>query len=67
VVQEKLAYTITEVAKVTGFSAASIYRWCHDGRLRLKRVGARTFVTREELLRFLDEAPEIASKQQEPK
>jgi len=56
-VLEKLAYTLSEAAKVTGFSTTSLYRFSNDGKLTLKRVGSRVFVTRTELLRFLEEAP----------
>lgn len=64
-VLEKLAYTVREAARATGFSPASLYRYSNGGKLTLKRVGSRTFITRQELLRFLDEAPAIVPSKRE--
>jgi excisionase family DNA binding protein len=55
---ERLAYSVREAAKICGMSKSTMYRLAESGRLRFKRVGKRTLVTREELLRFLDEANE---------
>jgi len=55
---ERLAYSIPEAAKVCGVSPATMYRAARGGKIQFKKVGARTFVTREELSRFLAEAPD---------
>jgi len=55
---ERLAYTVNEAAQVTGFSIQTLYKKAREEKLKLKKVGRRTFVTREELLRFLAAAPD---------
>lgn len=55
---ERLAYTVVEAAKVTGLSMQTLYKNAREDKLKLKKVGRRTFVTREELLRFLAAAPD---------
>lgn len=55
---ERLAYSIREAAKVCGISRQVLYRHSREGKIEFKKVGKRTFVTRDELLRFLEESPQ---------
>ena len=54
---ERMAYSVPEAAKVCGLSDATMYRAARSGKIQFKKIGNRTFVTREELSRFLAEAP----------
>ena len=49
---EKLLFSRREVAQVTGLSLPFIDALVKKGELRVIRIGARTLVPREELLRF---------------
>ena len=52
VISEKLLFSRKEVAHLTGLSLPFIDTLIRDGRLPVIRIGARTLVAREELLRF---------------
>jgi excisionase family DNA binding protein len=54
---ERMAYSVSEAAKVCGLSTFTLYKNAREGKIQFKKVGGRTFVTREELLRFVTEAP----------
>lgn len=52
----KLAYGIEEAARAIGVGKSTIWRWIHDGRVKTIKLGGRTLIRREELMRLLDEA-----------
>ncbi len=52
----KLAYGIEEAAMAIGVGKSTIWRWVHDGRVKTIKLGGRTLIRREELMRLLDEA-----------
>ncbi|MEC7797836.1 MAG: helix-turn-helix domain-containing protein [Pseudomonadota bacterium] len=52
----KLAYGIEEAAQAIGVGKSTIWRWVHDGRVKTIKLGGRTLIRREELMRLLDEA-----------
>ena len=53
-VESKLLFSRKESAQLTGLSVPFIDILIRDGRLRVKRVGARVLVPRSELLRFAE-------------
>jgi excisionase family DNA binding protein len=55
---ERLAYTVKEAAKVCGISRQMLYRIERDGKITFKKVGRRTFILRDELVRFLESSPD---------
>lgn len=52
----KLAFSVLEAAASIGVGKSTIWRWIHDGRLKTVKLGGRTLIRREELVRLLDEA-----------
>lgn len=55
---EKLAFRISEVVLVTGLPRSTIYELIGAGLLPARKVGMRTLVLRDDLLRFLESLPE---------
>lgn len=52
----RLAYGVAEAATTLSVGKSTIWRWIHDGRLRTVKLGGRTLVRHEDLVRLLDEA-----------
>jgi hypothetical protein len=52
---ERLSYTLTDAASVTGLSVATLYRHAKAQRLRLFKVGGRTLVCAASLRALLTE------------
>ena len=50
---QKMTYTITEVAKMTGLSRSYLYRLSATGRLPLCKIGTRCLVFPDDLEKFL--------------
>lgn len=59
---EKLAYRIPEAVAATGISRSGIYELIKSGRLRVRKVGARTLIERAELERMVRELPPARSR-----
>jgi excisionase family DNA binding protein len=54
---EKLALTIQEAAQLSSLGQTSIYKAIKDGKLRSRKYGARTIITRVDLASFLNDLP----------
>lgn len=52
----RLAYGIEDAAQALCVGKSTIWRWVHDGRVKTIKLGGRTLIRREELMRLLDEA-----------
>lgn len=52
----KLAYGVDEAADSLGVGRSTVWRWIQEGRLKTLKLGGRTLIRREELVRLLDEA-----------
>jgi len=50
-----LAYRIRVAEKVSGVSKSKLYQLAKDGKLKLTRVGGRTLVPHDELVRLINE------------
>jgi excisionase family DNA binding protein len=61
-VNEKLAFTIVEVAALSSLGQTSIYKAISEGRLRIRKYGTRTIVTRDDLASFLENLPDRAER-----
>lgn len=56
---ERRAYSVEEFARMFGFSRKHAYELQHRGLIRFKKIGAKTVVLRDEIVRFessLDDA-----------
>lgn len=53
---DRLAYGVEEAAVVMSVGKSTVWRWIHDKRVRSVKLGGRTLIPREELLRLLDAA-----------
>ncbi|MGJ5088983.1 helix-turn-helix domain-containing protein [Bradyrhizobium sp. HKCCYLRH1065] len=62
---EKLALTVPEAAALSSLGQTSIYKAIKEGRLRIRKYGTRTIITRADLASFLESLPD-ATKQLEP-
>lgn len=58
---EALADTVSTAAERLGISRSRIYIEIKEGRLRARKMGSRTLITREEQQRWLNALPEIAA------
>ena len=54
---ERLAYSVTEAARLTGLSRDLLYDQMRQGNLDYIKVGRRRLITRQHLEQFLDIAP----------
>lgn len=54
IVLPALRFEITEAAKILRMSRAQVYNRIHDGALTPQKDGARTYITREELERYVE-------------
>lgn len=52
----KLAYGVSEAADALSVGKSTIWRWIHEGRVKSLKLGGRTLIRREELMRLMDEA-----------
>lgn len=52
--KHKIAYSIKALAEETSISRATIYEHIRDGLLRPTKVGGRTIVRHDEVMRWLD-------------
>lgn len=46
---QRAAYSLAEVAALTGLSMSGLYQLVRTARLRTQKIGGRTIVTKEEL------------------
>jgi excisionase family DNA binding protein len=54
---ERLAYSVSEAARLTGLSRDLLYDQMRQGTLGYIKVGRRRLITRQHLERFLDITP----------
>lgn len=60
-------YTITEVARATGVSVRTVYRWIKDGRLKAVRINPRqTKIWHNDLQDFIQRFRDKDAGQQTP-
>jgi hypothetical protein len=50
----ELRFEVSEAARILRMSRAQLYNRIHDGALKPQKDGARTYVTRAELERYVD-------------
>ena len=53
----KLMFRVNEVVAATGIGRTTLYALIRDGKLKTKKLGARTLIARSELERMLSELP----------
>jgi hypothetical protein len=54
---EKLGLTVPEAAALSSLGQTSIYK-AKEGRLRIRKYGTRTIITRTDLASFLENLPD---------
>lgn len=52
----RLAFGVEEAAEALCVGKSTVWRWIHDGRVKTVKLGGRTLIRREELLRLLGAA-----------
>ncbi len=57
---DKLAYTVREAAGLCSLGKDSIYAAIADGRLVAKKLGRKTLIPRESLLRLIQDLPNLS-------
>jgi hypothetical protein len=62
---EKLAFTIAEAAQVSSLGQTSIYKAIREKKLRCRKYGTRSIITRPDLTSFLDGLPDENEKARE--
>ena len=53
----KLAYTVDEAGPAMGVSRTTVFDMIRNGEVVAKKLRGRTIITRDELLRVIDQAP----------
>jgi excisionase family DNA binding protein len=56
-VTDRLAYSVEDAAHLLSLSRSQLYAFLKDGLIVGKKLGGRTVIPRDELERFLVEAP----------
>lgn len=56
--ETKLAYSVAEVARMSGCGRDTIYRALHEGRLHAKKLGRLTRIPADEAKRFINALPD---------
>jgi excisionase family DNA binding protein len=56
--QQRLAYSIEEVARMAGCGRDTIYRALREGRLQAKKLGRLTRIPADEAKRFVASLPD---------
>lgn len=59
---EKLALTVPEAALLSSLGQTSLYKAIKEGRLRTRKYGTRTIITRADLASFLEGLPDGAKQ-----
>jgi excisionase family DNA binding protein len=59
---ERLAYSVDEVAQLTGLSRDLLYDEMRRGHLAYLKVGRRRLITRQHLDQFLNATPESSAR-----
>ena len=54
--EEKLAYSVEEVAALTGIGRTTLFSHMKSGLLKARKIGRRTIIPADELNRFVNEA-----------
>lgn len=54
-----LAYPVNEFAKAVGIGRSKVYEEIRLGRLRAKKLGARTVITGPDARAYLDSLPDV--------
>jgi excisionase family DNA binding protein len=55
---EKLGFTVPEAAALSSLGQTSIYKAIREGKLRIRKYGTRTIITRADLESFLENLPD---------
>ena len=58
----RVSFSVPEAAKMTGFGQTTIYAEIKTGKLRARKLGARTFITIDDLRAWLEGKPVIGGK-----
>lgn len=62
---EKLGLTVLEAASLSSLGQTSMYKAIREGRLRSRKFGTRTIITRADLASFLENLPDGPEKPEE--
>lgn len=57
---QRLAYTVDEAVKATGFSRDTLYRRHREGVITMRKVVGRTVITVDDLKRLIEESPAVS-------
>ncbi|WP_426442530.1 helix-turn-helix domain-containing protein [Bradyrhizobium genosp. P] len=55
---EKLGLTVADVVALSSLGQTSVYKAIREGRLRIRKYGTRTIITRADLASFLENLPD---------
>ena len=56
IMEDKKLFSVTQLAGISGIPATTIRRWCANGRIKAKRIGARKwYITKDEVDRILSQ------------
>jgi excisionase family DNA binding protein len=54
---EELVYTVPEACQLGKFGTNTLYNAIKEGRLKVRKLGARTLILRDDFLAFLNSLP----------
>lgn len=62
----QLRYDIREVTQILRISRATLYDRIREGRLSIQKDGRRTFITSNELMRYIDSSQTLSTSADMP-
>jgi excisionase family DNA binding protein len=51
-----MAFGVDQAAEAISIGSSTMWRWIHQGKIKTVKLGGRTLIRREELIRLLDDA-----------
>lgn len=55
--QHKIAYSVPEVARLISTGTTTVYKLINSGELPAKKLGDRTLILHDDLIRFMNDLP----------
>lgn len=56
VATDRMAFGVDQAAEAISIGSSTMWRWIHQGKIKTVKLGGRTLIRREELIRLLDGA-----------
>ncbi|MFN3619609.1 helix-turn-helix domain-containing protein [Sphingorhabdus sp.] len=58
-IDQALAYTINDAARVSGLGRTTLYKLAGEGKIELRKIGARSIITASSLRALIEGEPQL--------